>query len=238
MKAHAVALQSISFRYSRDAAFALRIGELDIAPGTLLFLSGRSGCGKTTLLNVLAGIHNTAITDAVRRAFGSVAYVMHASTLFPWLTVERALHVEQSLREGKVDRELFKELITEFGLETSVLQKRGPELSLGMRQRVEVARALSVRPDLLLLDEAISGIDPTCKRAVMRRIVRAAKEDGVAIIGTAHQAADMLRLADRICFMEDGKLIRCETLESAISERIDMSTSEVLKSFPTKVWID
>ncbi len=119
----------ISFRDVRvgykNGNFSLHVNEMCISEGTVYFLRGRSGCGKTTLLNALNGSLEFFESDNVSGAFSSMGYVMHESGLFPWLRLKAAVTVEEKLRSSLCNRRELERTMREFGLDETLLDDLG-----------------------------------------------------------------------------------------------------------------
>jgi len=211
------------------SGFTLHVANFQLRKGEVVYVRGRSGSGKTTLFNLLTGVFESSIGASCRSEFPTIAYVMHETSLLPWLTVKQNTRTEESLREQPLASGYFLELCQEFGLDSDVLQRRAAKLSLGMRQRVEIAQALSLSPDLLVLDEATAGLDTEAKFAVMKRISNIVKSDGLAVLATSHQLGDVLRFADRVCSVENGLVNGEIVFGTSPDERLALSTEELLK---------
>ena len=132
-----------------------------------------------------------------------IAFVMHESTLVPWLTVGENLELEAKLRRCAVPVTEFNRILGALGVDISRWTKASA-LSLGMRQRTEIARAIAFQPELLLLDEAWSGVDSTTRKAVFSAIDEFVGTRGAAALLTTHADFDVLRLADRVYNFRDG----------------------------------
>jgi NitT/TauT family transport system ATP-binding protein len=208
--------------------FNLRVDYFYLIPGEIVFLYGRSGCGKTTFLDMLAGVVSTKLADECRITFGNISYVMHSSTLLPWLTIEDHLKVEAKLRNKDCDIDLFVFLCDQFGLDPSTYHKRPGQLSLGMRQRVEIAKSIAFGSRLILIDEGLSGLDIRTKRVVIESLLDIAQKR-VTIVGVAHQIQDMLSLAQRVYFLENGCFEREISLRSSPRERLIMPIEELMQ---------
>jgi ABC-type multidrug transport system ATPase subunit len=222
-------LNDLTFRYSAKTAFSLTIESLSLARGEILYLHGRSGCGKTTLLNLISGVVPGTVATEVGEIFGTIAYVMHESTFLPWAKVYKNLHLEARLRRHAPDFSRFMSLCEEFDLPERVDDLYPSNLSLGMRQRLEIAKALAFSPDLLLLDEAFSGIDAGAKLQVVKAVRTWVSESRCAVIGTAHQLPDLLRLAQRICWIDKGEIVRQFPIGESLEARLRMSNHELLR---------
>lgn len=98
--------------YNSKGNFSIFLEEFNIDKGEIIFLHGNSGCGKTTLLNLLSGVLKSDIEGQVRKKFSEIAYVMHSSTMLTWGNVEKSIAVEEKLRRKKMDRNRFQKLST------------------------------------------------------------------------------------------------------------------------------
>lgn len=192
----------------------LRGIDLDVADGDLACLVGPSGSGKSTLLRCVAGLHPTATgtlqtgdrtLDGLRPEQRRVGLVPQDAALFTHLDVGR--NVGYGLfRLGRRERRArVGELLQLIGL--ADLDRRMPhELSGGQQQRVALARALAPRPELLLLDEPFSGLDPQL-RAELREQVRGVLSGlGTTALLVSHDRDEALSLADQIVVMRDGEI--------------------------------
>lgn len=191
---------------------------LKIEPGELFFLLGPSGCGKTTLLRVIAGFYQPDVGDILFNEQKvneippyqrNIGMVFQNYALFPHLTI--AKNVEYGLRTRKIPTSERKKKVSKALdlVKLAGYEKRSPgTLSGGEQQRVAVARALVISPDLLLLDEPLANLDAKL-RIEMREEIRAIhKESGVTTIYVTHDCKEALSLADRIAVMRTGKILQ------------------------------
>jgi NitT/TauT family transport system ATP-binding protein len=205
-----------------DKRFSLRGGEpvpvlagidLEIGRGELFCLLGASGCGKTTLLNILAGfeaatggeltLDGVPITRAGR---DRVVFFQNAdAALFPWLTAEE--NVGFGLRIQGMDR-ARRAPIVERHLRLVGLwddRKKFPrQLSGGMKQRIQIARALAIDPAILLMDEPFAALDAITRRLMHVELLRIWAATGKTIVFVTHDVSEALILADRIGVMTRG----------------------------------
>lgn len=208
-----------TFGSGATTVHALRGVSLTAEPGEVVAVRGRSGSGKTSLLNIIGGLDRpdsgtvhidgvevTALGDeevlALRRT--SIAYVFQSFGLVPILTAHE--NVEIPLRLRSVDtaerEERVAEALEHVGLTKHALQRPG-QLSGGQQQRVALARALASRPGLLLADEPTGQLDSETSREIMELVVRLAKEARMTTIVTTHDPV-LLSLADRVLEIADG----------------------------------
>ena len=203
-----------------DEVLALDEFSLDVWEGSLLTLLGPSGCGKTTALRVIAGFEQATGTVEIhgRQVLGPdvfvpperrrVGMVFQDYALFPHKTV--AGNVGYGLPRTKGEARVG-EVLELVGL--SGLGDRMPnELSGGQQQRVALARALAPEPDVILLDEPFSGIDPIAVLDI-QRLISKLKDEGIGILVTDHNVRETLRVTDRAYIINEGRILRAGTPE-------------------------
>ncbi len=166
-----------------------------VTPGELVGIVGRSGCGKTTLLHALAGLLTP--TSGVVDLEGAVtAMAFQRPTLLPWRTVlDNAVFGQEAA--GAADREGARRLLAEMRL-ADHLADHPHQLSEGMRQRVNLARALLVDPSVLLLDEPFSALDVRTRRDLHSDLLALQRERGFAVVLVSHTLEEVVELVDRV----------------------------------------
>ena len=164
-------------------------------PGELVTIVGPSGCGKTTLLNILSG-YLKPVSGKVNSA-GTIRTVYQQDGLFPWLTVTE--NISMGLRSMK-EQERKQELDELFKLaHLEGFRDHYPhELSGGMRQRAEIARALAGESDILLMDEPFSALDYQSRLRMRRELVRLLAQRQRTVIFVTHDIEEAAQLADRV----------------------------------------
>ena len=188
--------------------------DLTVHKGEFITILGSSGCGKTTLLRVIAGLEETSggrVFFDGRDISGdephkrNVRMVFQNYALFPHMNVER--NIAYSLRLRRAGRDEIKQAVGEV-LELVRLpgfEKRMPgELSGGQKQRVAVARALVNRPPLLLLDEPLGALDLQLRRQMQIELKRLQEQLGITFIYITHDQEEALSMSDRIAVMRNG----------------------------------
>jgi nitrate/nitrite transport system ATP-binding protein len=184
-----------------------------LAQGEFVCIIGHSGCGKTTILNVLAGL-DTASSGHVfmdgREVVGpslerGVVFQSHA--LMPWLTVRKniAFAVESrwpNWSAGEVSAQVEK-YVAQVGL-TAALDKKPSQLSGGMKQRVGIARAFSIQPKMLLLDEPFGALDALTRGTIQDELMRIVRQTQQTVFMITHDVDEAILLADRILLMSNG----------------------------------
>ncbi|HEV7470977.1 MAG TPA: ABC transporter ATP-binding protein [Pseudonocardia sp.] len=216
-----IGLTGITKTYTRGAAPAVRDVSLTVADGEFFVLLGPSGCGKTTLLRAIAGLeHPDAGTIRLgdRDVTGSaprqrdLAMVFQGYAVFPHLTVYDNIGFGLSMRHeprAEIDARV-REAAGLVQLD-DVLERYPSALSGGQRQRVAVARAVAVRPSVLLMDEPLSNLDALLRLTFRSDLKRLAKELNTTIVYVTHDQVEALSLGDRIAVMRDGEIVQCGT---------------------------
>ena len=173
--------------------------DLAVAPGRLVALLGRSGCGKTTSLRLAAGLVAPA-SGRVENRFRRTAIVFQEPRLLPWAdATDNAAFGLAALGVGREARRARAgDLLTGFGFAPADLGKRPAELSGGMQSRVAIARAFAVEPDLVLMDEPFAALDVGLRRELQDLVRDAVERRGTAVLFVTHDVTEAIRLADRI----------------------------------------
>nr|WP_321514510.1 ABC transporter ATP-binding protein [uncultured Pseudodesulfovibrio sp.] len=190
--------------------------DIELAPGTLTTLLGPSGCGKTTLLRLVSGLEEATSGEiwfgdekvthlsATRR---DVGMVFQSYALFPHMTVEQNVGYGLGVLKTPLDetRQRVKDVLQMVDMDG--YQNRYPnELSGGQQQRVAVARAMVLRPKVLLFDEPLSNIDSKLRRSMRDDIRRLQQASGITSIYVTHDQAEALAVSDEIIVMKSGAI--------------------------------
>jgi NitT/TauT family transport system ATP-binding protein len=192
-----------SFGAGESAVAALEGVSFDVAESEILSVVGPSGCGKSTLLKILAGLLAADAGSVVRSPAGNGkpanALVFQDHGLFPWMNVLD--NVAFGLRMAGVDRrasaERAREQIARMGLDR--FSRRHPhELSMGMRQRVNLARALLVDPEVLLLDEPFAALDAQSRLVLQEELLANVERSGKSVVYVTHDIEDAVLMGDRV----------------------------------------
>jgi NitT/TauT family transport system ATP-binding protein len=190
---------------TRRAHEALRGIDLDIKPGEFVVFLGPSGCGKSTLLYLIAGLedstagHIWSFGDMVETSSPERSLIFQETSLFPWLTVWENVSFGLSIRgAAKAERRgVAKDALQRVGL-TAAMDKRPDELSGGMRQRVAVARALAMRPKVLLMDEPFAALDVQTRARMQDFLLDVWRDSGASVLFVTHHIDEAVALADRV----------------------------------------
>ena len=202
------------FETKQGRFVALRDISLSVRRGEFVSIIGHSGCGKSTLLNLIAGLSEA--TDGVLLCNGREiagpgpqrAVVFQNHSLLPWMTCFENVYlaVERVFGDKETKADLQRrtnEALALVGLEPAA-QKYPHEISGGMKQRVGIARALSMQPKVLLLDEPLGALDALTRAHLQDEILRIVAASGCTTIMVTHDVDEAVLLSDRIVMMTNG----------------------------------
>ncbi|MFP5391322.1 MAG: ABC transporter ATP-binding protein [Gammaproteobacteria bacterium] len=202
--------------------------ELDwtVTRGQVIGLLGRNGAGKSTLLECVLGLRELDagsvtlfgaaagnLPDAVRAKIG---YVPQKSALFEWLTPHQVLAYFKALyphwNGAKVEG-----LLARWGFDKATCERPISQLSGGQQQRLSIIRALAHDPELLVLDEPVSALDPLGRREFLRELVEDVIERGTTVVFSTHILTDLERVALDVAFLKDGRI----ALQGSLDELLE-----------------
>lgn len=186
---------------------------LTVYEGEFICVIGHSGCGKSTLLNMVAGFNRPTTGEICLRSKPIVRpgpdrmVVFQNYSLLPWMTAfENVYLAVKQVYTDKSKEEKIK--IAKHSLElvglTEAMHKKPKQLSGGMRQRVSIARALSIRPEVLILDEPFGALDVMTREELQEELLAIWRENKVTALMITHEIDEALFLADRIVMMSNG----------------------------------
>lgn len=189
----------------RPQVEALRNINLEMAKGEFLVLLGPSGCGKSTLLYMIAGLEaataGSIVCDGleVKDPSAERGLIFQEAALFPWLTLIDNVAFGLSIRGESLPRrrEMAVELLRRVGL-GDMLEKKPDELSGGMRQRAACARALAMRPKVLMMDEPFAALDVQTRAKMQDFLLQIWRDNSVSILLVTHSIDEAIALADRV----------------------------------------
>ena len=220
-----IEFQNVSMAY-KDRPVLNHV-DLTIQDSEFFVLIGSSGCGKTTLLksinkllNVQKGklLINGTPVDRIKtnQLPNLVGYVVQAGGLFPHLTVEE--NIALVMRIAGYPSERISERVTEMlrmvDLDPDAYRNQYPsQLSGGQQQRVGVARAFAVDPPIVLMDEPFSALDPMTRAELQDEIHTLQKKTKKTVVFVTHDMDEAIKLADRICIIQEGHIVQCDTPE-------------------------
>ena len=248
-----ILFENVSKEYEKGKPVVSNIN-LEIKDGEFFVFIGPSGSGKTTTLKMINRL--ISLTSGFIRIDGkpisdynlqelrwNIGYVLQQIALFPNMTVEENITIVPEMKKWSKDdmKNRVTELLESVGLEPEAYRNRKTsELSGGEQQRIGVIRALAANPDIILMDEPFSALDPISKRNLQKDVAKLQKKLNKTIVFVTHDMQEALALGDRICLMNKGKIeqigtpdeIRKHPKNDFVRNFLQMGMSE-LKETPT-----
>lgn len=194
-----------SFRQGQSELPVLRGLDLVLPAGEITVIVGKSGCGKTTLLRIIAALEQYDSGELLLPTGCRIGMVFQEARLMPWLTVGQ--NIAFSAAAGTLPPERIAELVALTGL-AGFEKARPRQLSGGMQQRAALARALAFDPDWLLMDEPFSALDYFTRISMQRELLRIRHETGKSIAFVTHSIDEALAIGDRILLLREGRIAR------------------------------
>ena len=208
-----------NFKQGGEKVTALRKTNFTVNAGEFIAVIGPSGSGKSTFLTIAGGLQNPSsgqviindinITDLSKKELSAVrlkhvGFILQASNLVPFLTVEKQLMLMDKVTRRRTDFEAMEQLFKQLGI-TKLRKKYPSDLSGGERQRVAIAKILYSQPSLILADEPTASLDTTKAFEVVELLARETHELGKATIMVTHDER-LIKYCDKVYEMRDGVL--------------------------------
>ncbi|GGN98383.1 ABC transporter ATP-binding protein [Saccharibacillus kuerlensis] len=225
-----------------DGRMAVSGLSFEIQKGEFFVLIGPSGCGKTTVLKMInrlieaSGgrimIEGRPVDDyKLNELRWNIGYVLQQIALFPHMSIAENVAVVPELMKiprAESDKRV-EHLLSMVGLDPDVYRdKRPAELSGGQQQRVGVVRALAADPDILLMDEPFSALDPVTREKLQNDLLELQRNIRKTIVFVTHDMREALKLGDRICIMKDGEVVQIGTPNDIVHRPADDFVREFL----------
>ena len=213
----AVEIRNVTRRFGKRVA--LDSVSVDVPSGAVFGLVGENGAGKTTLIKHVLGLLKAKagsvrvfgldpVKDPVG-VLGRIGYLSEDRDLPDWMRVHELIRYTQAFYPNW-DESYCEELLGTFDLDP---RQKIRDLSRGQRAQAGLLVALAHRPDLLLLDEPSSGLDPIVRRDILSAIIRTVAEEGRTVLFSSHLLDEVERVADRVAMIHEGKLVLSESLD-------------------------
>lgn len=221
---------------------------IDIEESAITCLIGESGCGKTTLLKMINRLieptsgtiminNQNILKQDVIRLRRSIGYVIQQTGLFPHMSIKQNIElIPKLLKTPKEELEKKTlELMNMIGLDAKEYLNRYPsELSGGQQQRIGIARAFATDPDIILMDEPFSALDPITRVSLQDELLNIQSKHKKTIVFVTHDMDEAIKLADKIAILDEGHIVQYDTPEKILKYPVN----DFVKNFvgPEKIW--
>ncbi len=215
--------------YGSNGIMSLDV-KLHIEEGEFIALMGQSGSGKTTLLRVLAGLEKSdgnVVVDGLSWS-GMIPQLREIGFVFQDYALFDNMSVEQNLLFVNRDKLLVEQLLEMTEL-TALAKQSVKVLSGGQKQRVSLCRAMMKKPKLLLMDEPLSALDTQMRSKLQKEIRQFHATFGTTTIMVSHDIGEVYALADRVCVMEHGQIVKDDFINELLGKKKRECRTEVLK---------
>jgi NitT/TauT family transport system ATP-binding protein len=213
----------------------LRSIDLEVKRGEFVCIVGPSGCGKTTLLNIITGFLQQSKGEVlvqgaqVKGPDPRRVFVFQDNGVFPWLTVEQNIGFGLARHSREEQREIVHRYVQMVGL--TGFEKAYPrELSGGMRQRVEIARALAPNPEIIYMDEPFGALDFITRLKMRADLTRIWQEEKKTILFVTHDIEESVQLADRVVVMSSRPGTIRKQIQIGLPRPRDLDSPEYLET--------
>ena len=222
-----IRFENVSKSYKNTNDDVVKNVSFEIDKGKLVVLIGPSGCGKTTCLKMINRLEKTSngkiyvnekANDeydqiALRRSMG---YVIQQTGLFPHMTIKDNIEIIQKLSgvDERIINKRTKELMKMISLDEDYLNRYPTQLSGGQLQRIGVARAFAMNPEIILMDEPFSALDPLTRAQLQDELMFIQSRLKKTIVFVTHDMNEAIKLADKICIMREGEIVQYDTPEN------------------------
>ena len=218
-----------------ENGFKLQNINFDIEEGEIVSLIGESGSGKTTISKMLVGLmkgegeilfkgqdilKNSQNNKKIQMIFQSPYSSLNPKYKIRDIVLEGVIY-QKTLKQGEDKEKYLQDILAKVGLEKEVAEKYPNELSGGQRQRVGIARAIAVKPDLIIADEILTALDALTQIQIVELFQKLKKEDNISYLFISHDINVLKKISDRILIIKDGKII-----ESGAKDKIFLSPQE------------
>lgn len=243
-----IQFEQVSKRYTNEK-YAVKKLNLEIKDGEFFVLIGPSGCGKTTTLKMINRL--IELTEGTVRIGGkkiseyeidelrwNIGYVLQQIALFPHMTIAENIAVVPELKNWSKDKiaRRVDELLNMVGLDPNDYRHRKPsELSGGQQQRVGVLRALAADPEILLMDEPFSALDPFSREKLQDDLLEIQRKIKKTIVFVTHDMQEAMKLGDRICLMNEGEMVQVGTPQDLLTKPVNTFVRDFVGNSQLKI---
>ena len=220
---------------SFENGFKLQNINFDIEEGEIVSLIGESGSGKTTISKMLVGLmkgegeilfkgqdilKNSQNNKKIQMIFQSPYSSLNPKYKIRDIVLEGVIY-QKTLKQGEDKEKYLQDILAKVGLEKEVAEKYPNELSGEQRQRVGIARAIAVKPDLIIADEILTALDALTQIQIVELFQKLKKEDNISYLFISHDINVVKKISDRILIIKDGEIIESGTKDKIFSSPQD-----------------
>lgn len=230
---------SKSYYYQKGKLQVIDDLSLNVKEGEIVALVGPSGTGKSTILNIIAGLVKQ--DSGTVQVNGKIGYMFQHDLLFEWRNVFNNLFIGLEINNKITKQDLDKAISLLEKYDLIDFKKSLPnELSGGMRQRIALIRTLMTNPDILLLDEPFSALDSQTRIKVSNDVYKTIKEEKLTAILVTHDISEAISLADRIIILSKrpAKVIKQYEIEFENLTPLEKRTNPLFLSYFNQIWND
>lgn len=216
-------VMNVSKRYAQTEV--IKKSSFSIDAGTVCTLLGKNGSGKTTLLKIIAGLNRKnsgdiqlfgkAIEEAFPTSLSQLGFLIENPKYYEHLSAQENLELHLAYMGGKKTKSEIKQVLDQVGL-LAKKDTRLKEYSLGMKQRLAIARAIVHKPKLVILDEPFNGLDPKGIDDIGLLLKELAQKEGMSFIISSHLLHQTLEISDKVLLLNSGNIVIDETLTKLI----------------------
>lgn len=224
-----------NYQTKKEEINVLKNINLNIKEGELISLVGESGVGKSTLLSIISGLENISSGTIKKKDNIVISYMLQDNSLMPYLNVLDNCLLSLKIKKiyNKNSKKDIINLLNKYGLKDYIYSYPN-ELSGGQKQRVSLVRALSVKPDILLLDEPFSKLDYKTKKDISLDIKKIVKENNMTMIMVTHDIEDAVNLSDKVIVLSKKN----KSIKNRYVINYDNKTNDIFLKYYNMVWRD
>ncbi|MEM2111170.1 MAG: ABC transporter ATP-binding protein [Candidatus Bathyarchaeia archaeon] len=240
-----ITIKNLSKKFDRIAA--VNSLYLSVEDGEFFVLVGPNGCGKTTLLKLIAGLlkpdegeiyFDNLLVNDLKPPERGVRMVFEGYALFPHMKVYEEMRYSNlnfalKVRKTKIEkiRNVINAVSSRVGIERKLYNRKPDELSQGEKQKVAVGKAITILPKVFLMDEPVSNLDPSTRIHVMQELRRLHEDLKTTTIYVTHNLAEAMVIADRLAVMMDGAIRQVGAPDEVRNHPIDESVADFIKYY-------
>ena len=224
-----------NYQTKKEEINVLKNINLNIKEGELISLVGESGVGKSTLLSIISGLENISSGNIKKKDNIVISYMLQDNSLMPYLNVLDNCLLSLKIKKiyNKNSKKDIINLLNKYGLKDYIYSYPN-ELSGGQKQRVSLVRALSVKPDILLLDEPFSKLDYKTKKDISLDIKKIVKENNMTMIMVTHDIEDAVNLSDKVIVLSKKN----KSIKNRYVINYDNKTNDIFLKYYNMIWRD